>query len=108
MGRSMLNVDGCYYPEDSYFDINFLASHLPVTVLNTLLKSFASDVHGTTSGKLNLSGYPKKLTLEGSLFAENMNMKINLLNTFIQPTIQYLQKDNLSKHSILDERKTEA
>lgn len=108
MGRSMLNVDGYYYPEDSYFDIDFLASHLPVTVLNTLLKSFASDVNGTTSGKLNLSGYPKKLTLEGSLFAENMNMRINLLNTIYSANDSiYFKKDGIyfQNTAILDERK---
>jgi hypothetical protein len=107
MGTTMLDVDGYYDPEDSYFDIDFFASHLPVTVLNTLLKSFASDIYGTTSGKLNLSGYPKKLTLEGSLFTENANMRINLLNTnySINDSI-YFKKDGIyfQNTNVLDER----
>ncbi len=81
LGTKMVDVNGYYDPGDSYFDIDFIASHLPTTVLNTLLKSFASDISGTTSGKLNLSGYPKRLALNGALFAENDNIKINLLNT---------------------------
>lgn len=80
-GREALIVKGIYDPGVKRFNLTGTAANLPVDALNQLLGFFASDVSGTVSGKVNLSGAPGSLYLTGALMAENTSMKINYLQT---------------------------
>ena len=59
-----------------------------------MLKVFASEISGTVSGKVNLSGETDNLVLKGAVMAENASMKINYLQTkyTLNDTIRFDKK----------------
>jgi hypothetical protein len=80
-GKRNIDIRGIYDPAIKKFNIDAIASNLPVDALNPLLSFFASGIKGSVSGKVNLTGAPKELVLKGSVMAENASMKINYLQT---------------------------
>ncbi len=80
-GLKMLDATGYYDPAAKRLNLGIVASKLPVDALNPLLKMFASDISGTASGRVKLSGPTNKLALEGAIMAENTNLKIDYLQT---------------------------
>ncbi|HEX2969336.1 MAG TPA: translocation/assembly module TamB domain-containing protein [Bacteroidales bacterium] len=80
-GFRMFNATGYFNPADKGFDIDFITNRLPVDALNPLLRSFASGISGSTTGKLNLSGSGKDLFLTGAAKTENLKIRINYLQT---------------------------
>lgn len=80
-GSKMLDIKGIYDPEVKRINLDVLTKKLPLDALNPLLGSFASEISGLASGKLNLSGELRNLVLKGSVFAESASMKINYLQT---------------------------
>ncbi|HEX2977196.1 MAG TPA: translocation/assembly module TamB domain-containing protein, partial [Bacteroidales bacterium] len=80
-GKRMFDVKGFYDPEIKYINLDAEAHQLPVEALNPLLKSFASGIRGTTSGKVKLSGETNDLELTGAVKAENVSIKIDYLQT---------------------------
>ncbi|MGE5419624.1 MAG: translocation/assembly module TamB domain-containing protein [Chloroflexota bacterium] len=80
-GVHMFDAKGYYDPADREVNVGFVASRLPVDALNSLLKSFASDISGFATGKLRLTGLTNNLVLNGAVKAENVKMKINYLQT---------------------------
>jgi hypothetical protein len=80
-GKRMFDVSGYYDPAPKQINLDAVATHLPVEALNPLLKGFASNIRGFATGKVNLSGPTDNLVLRGSVLAENVNMKINYLQT---------------------------
>jgi hypothetical protein len=80
-GKRNIDIRGFYDPAIKKFNINGLASNLPVDALNPLLSFFASGIKGSVSGKVNLSGSPGEMVLKGSVMAENTSMKIDYLQT---------------------------
>jgi len=78
-GKKNIDIKGIYDPAIKNFNLKGTASNLPVDALNPLLSFFASDIKGSVSGKVNLTGAPGKLVLKGALMAENTSMKINYL-----------------------------
>jgi hypothetical protein len=80
-GTKMFEVNGYYDPLLKKIDLGATAIHLPVEALNPLLKIFASNIHGFTSGKVTLYGNPGNLMMKGAVLAENVSMKINYLQT---------------------------
>lgn len=80
-GSRMLDIKGVYDPELKRINLDVLTNKLPIDALNPLLSSFASEISGLASGKLNLSGELRNLVLKGSVFAESAGMKINYLQT---------------------------
>ena len=77
----MFDVSGFYDPARKKIDINAITTKLPIGFLNPLLKTFASEISGFASGKLNLSGEGGNLVLTGAVLAEKATMKINFLQT---------------------------
>ena len=59
----MFDASGFYDPASKNIDIKVNATKLPIGFLNQLLKTFASDISGFASGKLNLSGNTDNLFL---------------------------------------------
>lgn len=80
-GKRNFDVSGIYDPMIKQFRIDGIASHLQVDALNPLLGFFASDIRGTVSGKVRVSGKPGELYLTGSLMPENTSVKIDYLQT---------------------------
>ncbi|NSW93393.1 MAG: translocation/assembly module TamB, partial [Bacteroidales bacterium] len=80
-GSKMIDVKGIYNPEVRKINLDIITNKLPVDALNPLLSSFASEITGLASGRLNLSGELKNLVLKGSVFAESAALKINYLQT---------------------------
>jgi hypothetical protein len=77
----MFDVTGYYDPATKKTDLTAKAIKLPIVFLNPLLKVFASEISGTASGKLKLSGESGNIYLVGAIAAENASMKINFLQT---------------------------
>jgi hypothetical protein len=80
-GVRMFEANGWYDPENKKISVQLTTDKLPVGALNPLLSSFASGISGHTSGKVRLSGTTDRMVLNGSLKAENINMKIDYLQT---------------------------
>ncbi len=80
-GKKLAEIKGFYDPLTKKIDVNAHAADLPVDFLNPLLDFFASDIHGTATGNINISGELSKLSLTGDLMAENTSLKIDYLNT---------------------------
>lgn len=80
-GKKALDAKGYYDPAVKRINIDAKTDKLPVEALNPLLRSFASGITGSVSGKVNLSGTPGDLVLKGSVFADNVTMKIDYLQT---------------------------
>lgn len=106
-GVKMLDINGHYNPDLASMDIDFTTIHLPVTLLNSLLKSFASNVSGSASGKVNLSGRFRELVLDGALYAENVSLMIDYLKTMytVNDSIYFTPSGfSLKNTKIADER----
>jgi hypothetical protein len=80
-GEKMLDIAGFYDPPSKRIDLTLNAKKLSIKPLNILLKAFASDISGTTTGKVKLLGQPGSITLNGALLAENSSLKIDYLQT---------------------------
>ena len=65
-GKRNIDIRGIYDPGIKKFNLDGIASNLPVDALNPLLSFFASGIKGSVSGKVNLSGAPKELVLTGA------------------------------------------
>lgn len=79
--KKMFDISGYYDPETKRLNLNAQATAMPIGFLNPLLKTFASDISGTATGKLKLSGKTDHLFLTGAAMANNASMKINYLQT---------------------------
>ena len=52
----MFDITGFYNPAMKKIDLTATATKLPIGFLNPLLKTFASEISGTASGRLHLTG----------------------------------------------------
>ena len=77
----MFDITGYYNPAIRKIDLSTTATKLPIGFLNPLLKTFASEISGTASGRLHFTGESGNLILTGAVLAENASMKINYLQT---------------------------
>ncbi len=80
-GIRMFDVSGSYDPDAKNMDIAVRAEKLPVDVLNPLLKVFASDISGTATGLVRLTGPLNKPVLAGALYGDNASLKVDYLQT---------------------------
>jgi len=80
-GMRMIDIAGYYDPASKKIDMAIKTTKLPIDALNPLLKVFASEISGSASGKVNLSGETNNLYLTGAMFAENASLKVNFLQT---------------------------
>lgn len=93
-GAKMISINGYYDPSLKRASLQGDASKLTITFLNPLLRTFASDISGTATGKVNLSIAPNNIVLTGAVMAENAAMKINYLQTKyrMNDTIRFSKK----------------
>ncbi len=80
-GNKMLDINGYYDPSTKRANLSARADKLTIGFLNPLLKTFASGITGTASGKVNLSIAQNNIILTGAVLTENASMKIDYLQT---------------------------
>jgi len=98
---------GYYDPSLKKLDLTINTDKLSIDPLNQLLSSFASDISGKTSGKVNLLATAGDISLIGSLMAENASMKIDYLQTQyrINDSIRFDKRGiNFNNVRLADER----
>ncbi len=100
-GAKMINITGYYDPSSKKASLSGVANKLTISFLNPLLRTFASGISGTASGKVNLSIAQNNIILTGAVIAENATMKINYLQTRykMNDTIRF-DKDGLKFNNI--------
>ncbi|MBS0009979.1 MAG: translocation/assembly module TamB domain-containing protein, partial [Bacteroidales bacterium] len=91
-GKNTFSVDGAYDPQRKYLSLMALVDEMPLDILNLFLKSFASDVNGLGSGKVELISDQGKMSLQGSVMAEQASMTID----YLQSTFSF--SDSISFH----------
>jgi hypothetical protein len=74
-GLRNFDLSGFYDPGIKQFRIDGVATNLPVHALNPLLSFFASDIKGTVSGRVKVTGAPGELVLTGSLMPETRHSR---------------------------------
>jgi len=67
-------------------DLNFDARHIKVGFMKPFMSAFASDVKGYASGRAHLFGTFKDIDLEGDIFAEDLQLKIDFTDTWYSAT----------------------
>ncbi|HNW56826.1 MAG TPA: translocation/assembly module TamB domain-containing protein [Bacteroidales bacterium] len=80
-GARTLNIKGIYDPGIKKIKLTAETKKQPVDFLNPLLKSFASDIKGTISGKVNFTAGSNELILEGAVKTEEASIKVDYLQT---------------------------
>ncbi|MFO7575453.1 MAG: translocation/assembly module TamB domain-containing protein [Bacteroidales bacterium] len=80
-GIRALDLNGYYDPGGKEIKMTAITNKLPINILNPLLSSFASDIGGYATGKVNLSGKLSQPLLTGSIFVENGKMKVDYIQT---------------------------
>ena len=63
-------------------DLNFDADKVKVDFLKPFMIAFCSDVNGRATGNVRLFGTFRDVDLTGKVFANELNMKIDVLNTW--------------------------
>jgi hypothetical protein len=106
-GKKMLDIYGNYNPVSKTIDLTGNADKLPIDALNPILKVFASNISGTATGHVNLSGETDKLVLKGGLLVENASMKIDYLQTIykLNDSIRFARNSIIFKNvRVADEK----
>lgn len=104
-------VDGNYDPAELELDLLAEVKEMPLDILNLFLKSFASDVDGLGSGKVEIKSERGELSLLGSVMAENASMTIDYLqsNFSFSDSIHFAGDSLLFKNiSVMDNRENNA
>jgi len=106
-GKKMIDIAGHYNPARKTIELTAGASQLPITALNPLLKSFASGITGSATGRVKLAGELNKLVLKGALMVENGSLKIDYLQTRyrINDSIRFDKNNILFKNVRLTDEK---
>nr|MDE5554101.1 translocation/assembly module TamB [Muribaculaceae bacterium] len=76
------HVYGDIFPVGEALDINFDVHHVPIGFMKPFMSAFASDLKGHASGKARLFGTFKYIDMEGDVFADDLNIKIDFTNTW--------------------------
>ena len=106
-GKKMIDVVGNYDPAAKKIALDIKADKLPVDALNPLLRIFASNITGTTTGKVKFTASPGNIILKGALLAENTSMKIDYLQTIyrLNDSIRFDKNNIIFKNiTVLDEK----
>jgi hypothetical protein len=77
------DVNGYIFPigENRGLSLFFDANEINIAFAQKYMKAFAGNVSGLAFGKVHLYGSFSDISIEGSPFIKNGNIKINLLNT---------------------------
>lgn len=74
-------VEGAIFATRDSLDLTFHVDHEPVGFLQPYMAAFASDIKGYASGRARVYGNFKYIDLEGDVFADSVQMRVNFTNT---------------------------
>ena len=79
----VFSADGFYYPfkESDNINVKVAFNRIKLKAFEPFLSEFVSQIEGSTSGNLNISGSVKEPIVEGSAKLQRTSMIINYLNT---------------------------
>ncbi len=109
-GSRYFDISGTYDPVARYTDITASTFRLPLNSLNSIVKTFASDVRGTGSGKVNLKGKLNRLFLTGAIKVDDASMKVDFLQTrySFSDSVRFTRKGiEFRKIKIYDEKRNQ-
>jgi hypothetical protein len=109
-GAKFFDISGTYKPSGNVFNITASVFRLPLNVINPIIKSFASDIRGLGSGKINLRGKINQPMLTGAIKAEEASLKIDFLQTrySFNDSVWFTKKGiEFRNIKVLDERKNQ-
>jgi len=89
-----LSIAGEYTPENKYLDFNISLDQFNASILNSFLKSFASNIKGKASGDVALKGTFKNPEFNGMLKMDKGALTIDYLKTRYNFTSDVLIKNN--------------
>lgn len=74
-------VNGAIFATRDSLDLTFNVDREPVGFLQPYMEAFASDITGYASGRARVYGNFKYIDLEGDIYADSVQMKVNFTNT---------------------------
>ena len=80
-GSRYFDIAGDYFPTSKSLDLLISTFDMPLDIINPLINTFASDMRGTGTGSVRLSGTLKELSLSGAVMADQASLKIDFLQT---------------------------
>jgi len=106
-GEKNIIATGYFDTPSKKLDLTINTYELSVGPLNQLLSTFASDISGKASGKVNLQTNSGNIFLTGALMAKNTSIKIDYLQTQykINDSIRFDNRGiNFNNVRLVDER----
>jgi hypothetical protein len=93
-GAKFFDIKGKYTPNSRSINLTAILSGMPLNIINPLIKSFASDLRGLGSGKINLYGRLNHLNLIGAVKAKDASLKVDFLQTryYLSDSIRFTRK----------------
>ena len=76
------HIFGTITPATEQLDITFEADRVKVGFMKPFMEAFASDVKGYASGRAHLYGTFKYIDLEGDIYADSLQLKLDFTNTW--------------------------
>ena len=76
-----LRGEGTLHPASRNLDYNIQLNSLPIVILETVLQNIFSDIHGTATGKVKVSGSPDRILFNGALLGANTGLTVNYTQT---------------------------
>ena len=76
------HIFGTITPASEELDITFEADRVKVGFMKPFMEAFASDVRGYASGRAHLFGTFKYIDLEGDIYADSLQLKLDFTNTW--------------------------
>lgn len=94
-------IFGSITPATEQLDITFVADKVKVGFLKPFMSAFSSDISGYASGRAHLFGTFKYIDLEGDIFADSVQVKIDFTNTVYTATDSiHLRPGSIDLHDI--------
>ncbi|HEK19246.1 MULTISPECIES: translocation/assembly module TamB domain-containing protein [unclassified Mucilaginibacter] len=84
-GMETMNVDGAYLigqkGEDDQLDFDIKMDHTEAIIFEPFIKNLVSDVKGSISANVKMTGVPSKPQLNGDITLNNTGLTVNYLKT---------------------------
>ena len=109
-GRTNFTARGYFNPFSQNLKYTLEGKRFPLGLLGTVIRTTFSNFHGDGSGQIVVSGTPKKLLMDGAVYAENAGLTIDFtqvsyhLNDSIRFANDVISFDRIEMKDILGNR----
>lgn len=109
-GRTNFNARGFFNPYSQNLQYTIDADRFPLGLLGTVIRSTFSNFHGDGSGRIVVSGTPRKLLMDGAIYAANAGLTIDFtqvsyhLNDSIRFKNDVIRFDRIEMKDVLGNR----